>query len=53
MDWVPIVLITFKVLVLGAGMFYSIKWHHDQDKKKKNEADAQQGAAEHTPDASD
>lgn len=30
MDWVPIVFITFKVLVLGTGMFFAIKWHHDQ-----------------------
>lgn len=32
MDWVPIVLITFKVLVLAIGMFFAIKWHYDQDK---------------------
>ncbi|WP_199171559.1 MULTISPECIES: hypothetical protein [Luteimonas] len=32
-DWVPIVLMVFKVLVLGVGMFFSIKWHHDQAKK--------------------
>ena len=30
MDWVPIVFITFKVLVLGTGMFFAIKWHRDQ-----------------------
>ncbi|GGE76285.1 hypothetical protein CR103_08720 [Massilia psychrophila] len=33
MDWVPIVLATFKVLVLGTGMFFAIKWHYDQGKK--------------------
>lgn len=35
MDWVPVVFIVFKVLVLGIGMFYAIKWHYDQGKKEK------------------
>lgn len=35
MDWIPIVFVTFKVLVLGTGMFFAIKWHYDQGKKKK------------------
>lgn len=35
MDWIPIVLVTFKVLVLGTGMFFAIKWHYDQGKKRK------------------
>jgi uncharacterized protein YqhQ len=34
-DWIPIVLVTFKVLVLGTGMFFAIKWHYDQGKKEK------------------
>ena len=34
MDWIPIVLVTFKVLVLGTGMFFAIKWHYDQEQKK-------------------
>lgn len=34
MDWIPIVFITFKVLVFGTGMFFAIKWHYDQGKKK-------------------
>jgi hypothetical protein len=33
MDWIPVVLITFKVLVLGTGMFFAIKWHYDQGMK--------------------
>lgn len=41
MDWVPVVFIVFKVLVFGTGMFFAIKWHYDQDKKKKNEAGEQ------------
>ena len=32
MDWIPIVFITFKVLVFGTGMFFAIKWHYDQRK---------------------
>jgi len=35
MDWIPIVLIAFKVLVFGTGMFFAIKWHYDQGKKEK------------------
>lgn len=35
MEWVPIVLVTFKVLVLGTGMYFAIKWHYDQGKKEK------------------
>jgi archaellum biogenesis protein FlaJ (TadC family) len=35
MDWVPVVFVTFKLLVLGTGMFFAIKWHYDQGKKGK------------------
>jgi hypothetical protein len=35
MDWFPIVGGTFKVLALGTGMFFAIKWHYDQGKKGK------------------
>lgn len=35
MDWIPIVFVTFKLLVLGTGMFFAIKWHYDQGKKGK------------------
>ncbi|WP_081768990.1 hypothetical protein [Herbaspirillum sp. RV1423] len=34
MDWIPVVFVTFKVLVLGTGMFFAIKWHYDQGKKE-------------------
>ncbi|WP_426110579.1 hypothetical protein [Massilia sp. PWRC2] len=34
MDWIPVVLITFKAIVLGTGMFFAIKWHYDQGKKE-------------------
>ena len=33
-DWFPIVFITFKVIVFGTAMFFAIKWHYDQGKKK-------------------
>jgi hypothetical protein len=37
MDWIPIVFVTFKALVLGTGMFFAVKWHYDQGKKGKEE----------------
>jgi flagellar basal body-associated protein FliL len=37
MDWIPIVLISFKLLVLGAAMFFSIKSHHDKQKEEQEE----------------
>ncbi len=49
MDWVPIVFITFKVLVFGTCMFYAIKWHHDQGKKAKEEAGRSPMPTERTP----
>ena len=53
MDWVPIVFITFKVLVFGTCMFYAIKWHHDQGKTAKEEASRSQTLVERTPGASE
>ena len=35
MEWIPIVFVTFKALVLGTGMFFAVKWHYDQGKKGK------------------
>lgn len=35
MDWIPIVFVAFKALVLCTGMFFAIKWHYDQGKKEK------------------
>jgi hypothetical protein len=36
-DWFPIVVFPLKILVLGTGMFFAIKWHHDQaNNEKKN-----------------
>lgn len=33
-EWFPTVFYTFKFVVLGIGMFYAVKWHYDQGKKK-------------------
>ncbi|WP_150293901.1 hypothetical protein [Sphingobium estronivorans] len=33
MDWFPVVFITFKISVLGAGMFFAVKWHYDREEK--------------------
>lgn len=41
MEWIPIVFVTFKALVLGVGMFYAIKWHYDQGKKNPDKAKEQ------------
>ncbi|TCS34778.1 hypothetical protein EDC30_112111 [Paucimonas lemoignei] len=38
MDWVPIVFVTFKVLVFGTGMFFAIKWHYDKEKEEEKRA---------------
>ena len=35
MDWIPVIFVTFKFLVLGTGMFFAVKWHYDQGKKEK------------------
>jgi hypothetical protein len=32
-DWFPYVFFPFKIIVLGVGMYFAIKWHHDQAKK--------------------
>ena len=40
MDWVPIVFVTFKVLVFGTGMFFAIKWHYERGKKGKEKPSA-------------
>lgn len=32
-DWIPVIFVTFKVLIFGACMFFAIKWHYDQGKR--------------------
>lgn len=34
-DWFPLVFFPLKVIVLGVGMFYAIKWHRDQANKEQ------------------
>ena len=34
----PIIFFPFKIIVLGVGMYFAIKWHVDQDNKKRKEA---------------
>ncbi|WP_165971195.1 hypothetical protein [Luteimonas terrae] len=41
-DWFPIVFIVFKVVVLGTGMYFAIKWHHDQAKQDAEEKKREQ-----------
>jgi hypothetical protein len=33
MEFFPVFFIIFKIVVLGSGMFFAVKWHYDQDKK--------------------
>ncbi len=35
MEWIPIGLVAFKLVVFGTGMFFAIKWHYDKEKKNK------------------
>ena len=34
-EYFPIVMLPLKLLVVGIGMYYSIKWHYDQGKLKR------------------
>jgi hypothetical protein len=43
MDWLPIVFVTFKVVALGAAMFFAIKWHYDQTEKGDRRASLRTG----------
>ena len=33
-DWVPVVFVIFKAVIFVTCMFFAIKWHYDQGKKK-------------------
>ncbi len=44
MDWLPIVFVIFKVVALGAAMFFAIKWHYDQREKGERPASLRTGA---------
>lgn len=45
MDWIPVVFIAFKLLVLGTAMFFSIKSHHDREKEEQEEERQRQARA--------
>ena len=48
MDWIPIVFIAFKLLVLGTAMFFSIKSHRDKQKEEQEEERQRQARASGT-----
>ena len=37
MDWIPVIFIAFKFLVLCTAMFFSIKSHRDKQKEEQEE----------------
>ena len=45
MEWIPVGLVIFKLVVFGTGMFFAIKWHYDKEKKAREEK-KNQGKAE-------
>lgn len=48
-DWFPIVFFAFKAVVLGTGMFFAIKWHHDQAKQDRQAREREQASEEEPP----
>lgn len=36
-NFFPLVFFPFKIIVLGIGMFFAIKWHHDEAKRRAGE----------------
>ncbi|GAB3455571.1 hypothetical protein GCM10027321_08250 [Massilia terrae] len=44
MDWIPLLFVTFKALVLGVGMFFAIKWHYDKGKTTNEKRAVLRGA---------
>ncbi|CAB3822125.1 hypothetical protein LMG26842_01384 [Achromobacter dolens] len=40
--WVPVIFGTFKILVLGTGMFLAIKSHHEGARKDKEKMKKEQ-----------
>lgn len=45
MEWIPIVFIAFKLLVLGTAAFFAIKSHHDGEKQEREEERERQNRA--------
>ena len=42
MDWIPLFLLAFKLLVFGTCMYFAIKWHVDRQKEEKRKEKAKQ-----------
>ena len=34
-DFFPLVFLPFKIIVLGIGAYFAIKWHFDREKEEK------------------
>lgn len=49
-DWFPIVFFPLNIMVLAVGMFFAIKWHYDQDKKKREETEDRRQPPKHVGD---
>ncbi|CUI26636.1 hypothetical protein [Cognatishimia activa] len=39
-DFFPLVFLPFKIIVLGIGAYFAIKWHFDREKEEKRKAKA-------------
>jgi hypothetical protein len=48
MDWIPIVFIVFKLLVIGTALIFSIKSHRDREKEEQEEERERQARASGT-----
>ena len=44
-NFFPLVFFPFKIIVLGIGMFFAIKWHHDEAKRRAAETAQNQAPA--------
>ncbi len=48
MEWIPIVFIAFKLLVIGTAVFFSIKSHREKAKEEQEEERQRQARASGT-----
>ncbi|MBB3810056.1 hypothetical protein FHS81_002144 [Pseudochelatococcus contaminans] len=48
-DYFPIILLPFKIIVVGICMFFAIKWHYDQDQIKKRQSADSKSPPDNTP----
>ncbi len=48
MDWIPVVFIAFKLIVIGTALYFSIKTHHDKQKEEQEEERQRQARASGT-----